>query len=350
MDFQPRIIAWELTKRCNLFCAHCRAWADDRQWQGELKTEECKAFIDDLKTFERPPMLILTGGEPQMRPDFYEIAAYAKDKGIRTVLATNGLGLTCPDVEKIKGLEIPRVSISIDFPTQEEHDRFRGMAGAYRLAMQGIGNLKEAGVGFQVNTTVTKMNRDKLPAIRRLVEGLGAEAWHVFLLVPTGRGEDLVEVALTPEEYEETLNWLYEVHRDSHLMIKATDAPHYYRILRQRAKADGVQLKAERHGMNSLTRGCLGGLTFYFVSATGNVQICGYLPVAASNIRREPFSYIWANSEMFLKLRDFSNLEGRCGRCEFVNVCGGCRARAYAMTGSYLGEEPFCTFQPTRQG
>jgi heme b synthase len=340
----PRIIAWELTNACNLACIHCRASAIKEPQPGELSTAQARHFVDELVDYK--PILILTGGEPLLRADVFDIARYATRKGLRAVLATNGTLLTLQIVRKLKTAGIQRVSISIDGATREMHDVFRGEAGAFEGALRGIDILKKEGISFQINTTITKRNLTHIPQIHDLAIELKASALHIFLLVPTGRGEEIVSEEIPPEEYEKVLNWFYDRSKDKRIQFKATCAPHYFRIMRQRTKVEGIRITPQTHGLEAMTKGCLGGSAFCFVSSKGNVYPCGYLPALAGNILEKPFKTIWEKSKVFNDLRDPGLLKGKCGLCEYKNVCGGCRARAYAGTGDYLDEEPFCMYVP----
>lgn len=343
----PRLIAWELTNACNLACIHCRASAIKDPAPDELSAAEAKHFVDEL--IEYKPIIILTGGEPLLRSDVYDIAQYASGHGLRVVLATNGTLLTPDIAKKLKDVGIQRVSISIDGSTKETHDIFRGETGAFEAALRGIDILKNAGLSFQINTTITKRNLTEIPNIYELALELGASALHIFLLVPTGRGEEIESEEIPPEEYERVLNWFYDKSKTSRIQLKATCAPHYFRIMRQRAKAEGIKITKETHGLEAMTKGCLGGSGFCFVSSKGDVYPCGYLPALAGNIRQKPFKMIWEKSKVFNDLRDTGKLKGKCGECEYRAVCGGCRARAYAQTGDYLDEEPYCMYVPPKK-
>jgi len=285
----PRLVAWELTNACNLACIHCRASAIKEPGPDELSTEEARHFIDELVEYR--PILILTGGEPLLRSDVYDIAGYAAGKGLRTVLATNGTLLTPEIVRKLKRVGIQRVSISIDGSSAETHDIFRGEPGAFEGALRGIELLKQEGLDFQVNTTITKKNLDEIPGIYDLAIKLDASALHIFLLVPTGRGEEIKEQEIPPDEYERVLNWFYNKSKEKKLQLKATCAPHYFRIMRQRAKAEGIRITPETHGLEAMTKGCLGGSGFCFISHKGEVYPCGYLPVLAGNEVGNQFTF-----------------------------------------------------------
>ena len=339
------MIAWEVTRSCNLACKHCRAEAHLEPYPGELTTEEARALID---TFPQTgdPVIIFTGGEPLLRADIFDLISYANSKGLRCVLAPNGTLITPENAALMKETGVQRCSISIDGPDAFSHDSFRGVNGAFDQALAGIEYLKEAGVPFQINTTVTKRNLSQFKDIFQLARDLGAVAWHIFMLVPTERGAGLAEEVITAQEYEEVLNWFYDFRKKTDMHLKATCAPHYYRIMRQRAREEGVPVTRENFGLDAMTRGCLGGIGFCFISHTGQVQPCGYLELDCGQVKQTPFPEIWARSPHFLKLRNPECYEGKCGICEYHRVCGGCRARAYTIYGNYLAEEPLCSYQP----
>ncbi|MFH1102557.1 MAG: heme b synthase [Pseudomonadota bacterium] len=341
----PRLVAWEITRNCNLDCVHCRAAATRGPYNGELSTDAAFQLIDRIASLGNP-IVILTGGEPLLRKDIFEVAAYGTRKGLRMVMAPNGTLITEELALKMADSGIKRISISLDGATKERHDRFRRVTGAFDGALKGIRFAASAGIEFQINTTITKTNLDEIPKIQDLAVELGAVAHHIFLLVPTGRGKYIVDQEISATEYEKTLNWFYDQGRKTALQLKATCAPHYYRILRQRAKEEEKSVNFQTHGLDAVTRGCLGGVGFCFISHRGVVQPCGFLDLYCGNVTETPFDEIWEHSDIFLSLRDFSRLKGKCGKCEYRTVCGGCRARAYESTGDYLEEEPLCTYQP----
>ncbi len=343
--FDLRLVAWEMTRACNLACVHCRAGACPQADPDELTTEEGRKLIDGIAKVAKP-ILIMTGGEPLLRADFFELARYATSQGLRPVVATNGVLVTSEMAERIAEVGIPRASISLDGPTALEHDSFRKVQGAFDASLKGIANLQAHGVAVQINTTLTKRNRRHLASMVQLAEKLGALAFHVFLLVPTGRARDMAGEEMNPQEYEETLLEFYELSKTTKMETKATCAPQYYRILRQQAKAEGIEVTEQTFGLNARTRGCLGGLSFVFVSHKGELQPCGYFDVQAGSIRDRGFDDMWLNAELFTNLRNFSKLEGKCGKCDYVRFCGGCRARAYEHTGDYMAHEPYCAHLP----
>ncbi len=344
----PRLVAWEVTRACNLACKHCRAEAMPDPDPAELSTGEGLRLIDEIASLSEGIILILTGGEPLMRRDVFELAAHGTAKGLRVVMAPNGTLLTPENVERMKANGIQRISVSIDGATAAEHDDFRGVPGAFERLLQGLENVRRAGLDFQVNTTVTRRNLPQLEAIQDLVVSLGAVAHHIFLLVPTGRGRELAEEIIAAGQYEEVLNWFYDSRDRVPMQLKATCAPHYYRILRQRAREEDRKVDFSTFGLDAVSRGCLGGQGFAFVSHTGQVQPCGYLDVDCGQVREKSFADIYRNSPVFLELRNQDLYKGKCGVCEYWKVCGGCRARAYAATGDYLAEEPLCLYQPRR--
>ncbi|NCC23901.1 MAG: heme b synthase [Deltaproteobacteria bacterium] len=342
-----RLVAWEITRSCNLACKHCRAEAHEEPYPDELDTNEAKALID---TFPETgsPIIIFTGGEPLLRPDIFELVGYATSKGLRCVMAPNGTLVNPENARKMISAGVQRCSISLDGPTAELHDDFRGVPGAFERSLAGIRHLKGAGLPFQVNTTVTRQNLGHFREIFDLAKGLGAAAWHIFLLVPTGRGDQIRSEIINAQEYEDVLSWFYDFRKTTDMHLKATCAPHYYRIMRQRAKAEGVAVTPENFGLDAMTRGCLGGIGFCFISHVGTVQPCGFLELDCGNVRKRPFPEIWARSERFVELRTPSCYKGKCGPCEYHRVCGGCRARALTMSGDHLAEEPLCTYRPAR--
>ena len=340
-----RLLAWEVTRRCNLACLHCRAAAGSGPYPDELTTAEGKKLLDDLASLGQV-VVILTGGEPLLRDDIFELAAYGTRLG-----TPHGHGGE-RDVSDPGHRRPPQ---GCGHPAAVHLHR-RGHRPLSRPPPGGRGRLcrglerhaacREAGLPFQINTTVTRANRLELPAIYELALKLGAAAHHVFVLVPTGRGELIREELVTPEEYEETLNWLLARQQDGKLFIKPTCAPQYYRLWRQDAAARGEPITAATHGMEAMTKGCLGGQGFAFVSYKGEVQPCGYLELVAGNIRQTPFPAIWANSKLFQQLRRVDDYHGKCCACQYRKVCGGCRARAYALTGDVLGDDPICPYEP----
>ncbi len=337
----PRVIALELTRSCVLACRHCRASAtksgpDSR----ELSTYEYIRLIDSIAAFSTP-ILVLTGGEPMLRPDLYDIARYASERGLPVALAPCGLLIDDASAAQIARSGVRMVSISLDGADAGTHDAFRGLAGAFRHALNGIEALKRAGIAFQINTTVCTHNAHQIERIWKLSAQLGASMFNPFFLVATGRGSAISGLQLGAREYESTLHELAKQGADADaapLPLRVTCAPHYQRILQE---ADGTPPPSH-------SGGCLGGKSFAFVSHRGIVQICGFLEVQCGDLREDDFDFekIWRHSGIFRRIRDVDSYHGRCGRCEYRYICGGCRARAFAESGDYLGEEPRCHYRP----
>lgn len=365
----PRLIFWETTAGCNLRCAHCRRITiADQLTPQDLTTEESYDLIDQITAFSKP-ILILSGGEPLIRDDIFPIAYYAHQSGLIVALATNGTLIDDQIAQKINAAGIRRVSVSFDGADSSTHDVFRG-AGAFQAAMRGIKALQRSEVPFQINTTIARHNVHQVQQMLDLSLSMGAKALHLFLLVPVGCGAEISEdQQVTPQEYESVLNWMYVAEQEYDIELKATCAPHYFRIVHQQQaekrrlglinNPSPSQHRQQRHGarrgdghpggrhpLNTMTKGCLAGTGVCFISHRGEVFPCGYLPVEAGNIRKQSLQEIWEGSQVFEQLRDPDLLEGKCGICNFKGVCGGCRARAYGVSGNMLAEEPFCAYQP----
>ncbi len=345
-----RLVFWELTARCNLKCIHCRAEAQTERQEDELSTERCFAVIDELCGFSSP-ILILTGGEPLYRDDIFDIARYAAGKGLRVALATNGTLVNEKVAEQIKESGIKRVSISLDGANPQTHDSFRMIPGSFESAFNGIKNLQKEGIEVQINTTIARHNEDEVKDILDLALNNDIKALHIFMLVPVGCGIQIADSQmLDKQKYEDILSWFYDKTMElrGRIELKATCAPHFFRIMHKRAKDEGITISPQTHGMAAVTKGCLAGSGVMFISRKGVVQPCGYLPVQAGNITKESVSEIWNGSEVFLNLRDTGLLKGKCGICEYKKVCEGCRARAYYEKGDYMEEEPYCIYEPTK--
>ena len=388
-DGSARLVFWEVTKGCNLRCIHCRASATELSSPNDLPTKTALGIIDQIAEAANP-ILVLSGGEPLYRSDIFQLARYGTDKGLRVALATNGTLVTKDVARMVVDSGVKRVSISLDGADAKTHDAFRGIPGAFEAAVCGLRNLKALGMSVQINMTIARHNAHQLPQVLELARSLGADALHTFLLVPVGCGVDIAaEQMVPPEEYERMLNWFYDQSLLGGIELKATCAPHYFRVARQRRVADrkaaqalasitpaeipsaqthigpneilmpggtGISIKPSGHpgghpgehpsDMNAATKGCLAGTGVCFISHQGEVFPCGYLPVLAGDLRKQRFADIWRDAIIFKELRDTNNLKGKCGCCEFRNICMGCRARAFAATGDYLDEEPFCVYQP----
>jgi len=348
MDFEAKWIAWETTRRCNLKCVHCRSSSElDVAGHPDFSLDEAKRVLDDIHSYA-DPVIVLSGGEPLLREDIFDIAAYGTSLGLRMCMATNGTLVNREVCKNIKESEIKMVSLSLDGASAAIHDDFRNQPGAFDGTMKAIKLFHEYDIPFLVNSSFTKRNKEEVPGIYELVKDLGATAWYLFMIVPTGRGEEIMDELIPESEYEDILNWHYDMEKEEgDMLVRPTCAPQYYRIVLQRAKEDGEKFK--RRSLNFSTggsKGCLAGQLICLIDVDGEVLPCSYFPKSAGNIRKQSFKDIWENSKLFLELRDFKSYKDNCGRCEYVNVCGGCRARAYAMSGDYLAQEPFCSYQP----
>jgi radical SAM protein with 4Fe4S-binding SPASM domain len=360
-----RLVFWELTARCNLKCCHCRAEAQDKAVAGELTTAQVLAVARDIRA-AGDPIMILTGGEPLVRRDFFDIASGCVAMFSRVALATNGTLVDDDMARRIAGAGIQRVSVSLDGATAATHDAFRGVPGSFDATVRGYDALARAGVPVQVNATVARNNLHEVEALLNFLLERKAAAFHVFALVPVGCGAQISEDArLSPGEMETFLRWLFtrSIELRDRIHIKATCAPQYYRIMREVSREKGIPLPGAPHGhgssgmppghggrhgaangMQAMTRGCLAGSAVCFISRTGDVQPCGYLPVQVGNVLKQPFGEIWAHAREFAALRDTRQLKGKCGTCGYRTVCEGCRARAYAATGDFMSQDPDCAY------
>ncbi|GBE03576.1 MAG TPA: radical SAM protein [Nitrospirae bacterium] len=347
-EFEPKWIAWEITRRCNFNCVHCRSSSEmEAKGHPDFPTEEAYRVLDDIAGYAKP-VIVLSGGEPLLRSDVFDIAKYGTNKGLRMCLATNGSLVTEENCLKMKEAEIKMVSLSLDGSTAAVHDNFRNQEGAFDGVMNAAELFNRHGIKFLINSSFTKRNQDEISKVYKLAKKLGATAWYMFMIVPTGRGEDMMNELISKEDYEELLEWHYEMEKEEKdLLVRPTCAPHYYRVILQKQKKDGE--KFERRSLKFSTggaKGCIAGQVIALIDVDGNVLPCSYFPKSGGNIREQSFKDIWENSELFLQMRDFKKYKGKCGSCEYINVCGGCRARAYAVTGDYLDEEPFCGYIP----
>jgi len=348
-----RLLFWESTIKCNLTCAHCRRIESDEEAHRDITTAQAKVLIEQLAELGRGqpmmPLLVFSGGEPLCREDLFELVKHANSSGITTALATNGTLIDTTVAKQIRDSRIARVSVSLDGATAEVHNKLRQLEGSFERAIEGIGHLRDRKTPFQINMTLTKHNAGQLEDVYQLAQSLGAVAVHIFMLVPVGCGQSLAETdMLSPEQCEQKMLDICRLDGRGELQMKVTCGPHYERVIRQqglyksRAEAGHGQGDVPgRSGHRGASKGCLAGLGVLFVGHQGDVFPCGYLPVLESKL-----SDIWYGSEDLARMRDSSKLEGKCGVCEYRDVCGGCRGRAYAGTGNYMAEEPFCTYVP----
>lgn len=353
----PFVIAWEVTHACAFACVHCRADAQRKRHPDELTTEEAYRLIDRMADFGHP-ILIFTGGDPMMRPDLVDLIRYATEQGLRCSLTPTATGM--PTLERLKAVKeagIRRIALSLDSSDPGIHDEFRKVKGSWDRTMKILHNAQEAGLSVQVNTTVTTFNVDTLPEMVPFIEEVSAVQWSVFFMVPTGRAE--VKWMISPEKHEEVFHWLYDLSKTAPFDIKGTAAPMYRRVAIQRRKEEvgrdqqvtfqGAGFQYD-DGLNRPTRGVNDGNGFLFISHLGEIMPSGFLPVSAGNVKEDDVVDVYRSHTVFRELRDLDLLKGRCGICEFKDVCGGQRGRAYGVTGDYLETDPACVYQPKPAG
>ena len=342
--FVSRIVAWETTRRCALACRHCRGSARDVADAAELTTAEGFCLIDSLARLSKP-LLILTGGEPMMRADIYDLARHASDSGLRVVMAPCGHLLTPETVARLRASGVSAISISLDATEAADHDAFRGVAGAFDASMRGLHCAHAAGLPFQINTTVTRLNVDQLPALLELAEREGAATFDLFFLVPTGRGRSLADLELDAGRTETVLNWAAEMDASRAIRVRTTCAPQMARVRSRRGDSHSGKGRAEKGGPAG---GCMAGRGFLFVSHLGIVQPCGFLDLPCGDLRRFDFDVraLLESSDTLRQLGASEDVHGKCGACEYLRACGGCRARSYALTGDALGPDPNCGYLP----
>lgn len=359
LDFneRPFIVIWETTQACDLACVHCRACAQPVRSALELTTDEARRLIDDIAAL-KAPVFVLTGGDPLKRPDIFEIVEYGSTNGVSISLTPSATPLLTRDaIARLKGCGLARLAVSLDGPTAEIHDAFRRVPGSYDWTLRSVRWARELALPAQINTTITRHNLQHLDAMIALLEQLDIVLWSVFFLVPTGRGSaiDLISA----DEFEQVFEKLYQTAKRGRFDIKSTEAQHYRRFRLQRRTEDKrkgnirpLPLRlglSTTDGIGRAPRGINDGKGFVFVSHLGEVFPSGFLPISAGNVRNQSLADLYRHSPLFTSLRDTSNLQGKCGICEFREICGGSRARAYALTGDIFAEEPCCVWQPKTQ-
>lgn len=325
------IVSWNTTNQCNMNCEHCYRESGAKA-SDELSTSEGKALLDEIKKAGFK-IMIFSGGEPFMRQDIFELVEHAVGLGLRTVFGTNGTFITPEVAERLKSLGVLGMGISLDSMDKEKHDHLRKFEGAWEGAVQGMKNCRNAGLPFQIHTTVMDWNENEILDITDFAVELGAVAHHQFFLVPTGRAKSIEDEALRVEQYEALLTKIMQKQKEVSIELKPTCAPQFMRI----AKLDGLDLR--------FNRGCLAGTHYCIISPRGLVQPCAYMDKYIGNVRETPFSEIWANNEVFQNLRTL-DYGGACGKCAFKVKCGGCRARAAIYhDGDYMAEDPWCLYR-----
>ncbi len=365
LGLRPFIVIWEITRACDLACAHCRASAMPERNPGELSPEESRSLIDQIAAFGPPaPLFVMTGGDPVKRPDLLELVSYASSRGLPVSLSPSATPLLTPSlVRELRSAGLVALSLSVDGASAQVHDAFRGVDGVFERTLAAWEAARECGLKVQINTTVAKLNMLDLPRIAHLVLERGAMTWSVFFLVPVGRGISLEQ--LSPEECEDVMHFLYDA--GTVLRVKTTEGHHYKRIVLERMALERRGLKPEQVLKLGPTYRALrealdpwparpserrtpieinAGRGFVFISHVGSVHPSGFLTAVGGDVRTAPLAQIYRKSPMFTELRDIAKLQGRCGACEFARMCGGSRSRAYATTGNHLAEDPLCGYVP----
>ena len=369
---RPFMVIWETTMACDLACRHCRAEAIASKDPKRLTTAEGKILLDQIKSFgKQTPIVVLTGGDPFKRKDIFELTAYGTEIGLPIAVSPSATPLLTRDnLQRLRDAGAKAISLSLDGSTAASHDAIRGVDGSFQMTLDGWQAAQDIGLKVQINTTVTRHNLNDLPAILKHVREQGVMTWSVFFLVPTGRG--LLTDEITPGEYEDVMNWLYDASR--YIRVKTTEGHHYKRVVVQRSILDahgddhvsvlglGKTYASLREQLNRYADESLlpldaapmrrtpmninAGNGFVFVSRRGDVFPSGFMPLSAGNIRQQSLVDIYRDSPLFRDLRELGTLQGRCGVCEFNTICGGSRSRAYSMTGNPNAEEPFCIYEP----
>lgn len=345
-DEAPFLVIWEVTQACDLACLHCRACAAPVRHPLELTTEEGRRLLEEVRAFG-DPLMVFTGGDPLKRPDLFELLSCSVRLGLRTTVTPSATPLLTPEaVGQFKRCGVARIALSIDGPDAASHDGFRRVPGSFEITIRALRHARAIGLPSQINTTVTRHNLSRLAEMADLVERECACLWSVFFLVATGRA--LRHDDLTAQEYEQVFQFLYERSRTAPFDIKTTEAQHYRRFVAQQRKANGAGAAVAKRTDGVIRRqaGINDGKGLVFISHTGEICPSGFLPIAAGNVRRDSLSEIYRNSRLFRALRDSDRLGGKCGACEYRNLCGGSRARAYALTGDCFAEDPRCVYEP----
>ena len=351
-DFaRPYVVSWNLTYRCNLACEHCYLDAGPKPLVGttnfadrsELGTEECYKVIDEIAAFAPECLTILTGGEPLLRRDILDIVRRAAERGLWVVVGTNGVRITENVAKHLADAGARGLSLSLDALDPERHDRFRMVRGAWQNTVEGAGILNRTGLPFIVQTTAGSHNLDELEEIADFAyERLHAKVWNLYFLVPTGRGQFVSDI--TPAQYDQVLDALYRIQGkySGRMLVNAKCAPHYIKTVLESPEPEKHPIRTYSGGAG----GCPAGTHYLGIRPNGDVTPCPYLPVFAGSLRQASLTDLWASSELFKNIRQRASLGGRCGECEMNGHCGGCRARAFGMTGDLMAEDPLCTHTP----
>ncbi len=343
----PFLVIWEVTQACDLACLHCRASAEPRRHPLELTTEEGKALLEEIRGFGEP-LMVFTGGDPLKRPDLFSLLAHSAGIGLRTTVTPSATPLlTAEAIRRFQECGVARMAVSLDGPDAAAHDGFRRVAGSFDRTVFALDEARRIGLPTQVNTTVTRRSAGCLPEIAERVARAGSKLWSVFFLVVTGRAAAADD--LTAEEYEQVFEFLHRLSKTAPFDIKTTEAQHYRRYVAQQRKLGNGSPAAGGPPADSIIArqaGINDGKGFVFISHTGEIYPSGFLPLSAGNVRRDSLAEVYRSSPLFRMLRDSSRLGGKCGVCEYRNLCGGSRSRAYALTGDPMAADPRCAYEP----
>ena len=358
-DVSPFVVIWESTRACDLACVHCRAAAQSRRSQFELTTEEGFRLIDEVAVM-KPKVFVLTGGDPLKREDTYAMISRAREKGLEPSLTPSATPLLTEDaVQRMKDAGLGRMAVSLDGADAASHDSFRRVDGSFDITLRAVRKAKQLDIPVQVNTTVTKRTIGELPKMVETLTDLGIVMWSVFIVVPTGRAK--ASDVVTPQDMEDVFAYLYQTSKRVPFSVRTTEGMHYRRYVMQQmgvvardpetGLVDGstvpmLGVRMQHGGITRAPRGVNEAKGFVFVSHIGDVFPSGFLPLKAGNVKTESLARIYRDSPLFVSLRDTNNLKGKCGRCEYRDLCGGSRARAWAMTGDVFESDPLCAYQP----
>jgi radical SAM protein len=349
-DQAPFLVIWEVTRACALACLHCRADAMHRRDPRELTTAEGFRLIDQVRAFgARPPLFVLTGGDPMRRPDLAELVRYAADAGLTVALTPSGTAAATPArLKELKEAGLARVAVSLDGPDAATHDAFRGVRGSYDWTIRIIDATIALGLPLQINSTISRLTLPMVETMAARVAEFPLILWALFFLIKTGRGANLEQIST--EDCERVLNYLYDLSLTAPFGIKTTEAPHYQRVVRQREeerRRAGLPLHAvERRRQLRAPRSVNDGNGFVFIDHLGQICPSGFLPAPQGNVRADGLADVYRHSELFVQLRNPDALLGKCGRCQFRAICGGSRSRAYAATGAVMASDPLCIYEP----
>ncbi len=373
-DKSPFIVIWEITQACDLACVHCRAEAQPNRHPLELSTEEGFKLIDQMREFGHP-LFVITGGDPLKRGDVFDFIQYADEKGLRVALTPSGTELMNVEVlKKLQDVGLSRLAVSLDSRSREKHDTFRKVDGSFDWTVDMVHEARKIGLPVQINTTITRHNQDELLEMAEFMKELDICLWSVFFLVPTGRAG--AKYMVSARKHEEIFNQLYDLSKEMPYDIKTTAAQHYRRVVMQRRAQEAAEAKpseaaeemevggwsvseipafltgkseAEADASKKVARAAKGvndGNGFVFISHTGEVFPSGFLPASAGNVRKKSLVDIYRNSDLFKRIREYGQIKGKCGVCDFRDVCGGSRSRAYGVYGDVLASDPYCSYIP----